>query len=366
MSIDYDLFSNLRYICHSKAAKCYKSYLEKVESNVLTDSKQFWNFINSNRKENGYPSEMFLGSEVAHDVVDTARLFSEFFKSVYDIPGDKSKFDQKIVTDYCVLNNTFDSSNWDNNILDKEFINALNEIKFSLSSGPDGIPSYFIKNCSHSLIIPLVTIFNKSLHEGSLPEMWKCAHVISIYKSGDRSNITNYRPIAILNCIPILDKIMHYKLFTLVSKVISPKQHGFYPGRNILSNLFLFTNKIYSCFSGKSQLDTFYLDFRKAFDLVDHQILLLKLKCLDLPISLLSWLTCYILDRKFCVYLKGLVSPWYCALSGVPQGSNLGPLLFLIFINDITFVPKQSNIILYADDAKIYMEVKSAADCIIF
>ena len=136
--------------------------------------------------------------------------------------------------------------------------------------------------------------------------------------------------------------------------------------RSTITNLTLFTNSIFSSFNRNNQLDEIYLDFRKTFDLINHNILLLKLKEYNFPTSIIGWFENYLFDRNSYEQIKGTKSRkyYYIATSGVPQTSHLGLLLFLLFIKDFPHVIEFSNILLFADDIKLYLEISNVQDCL--
>ena len=145
---------------------------------------------------------------------------------------------------------------------------------------------------------------------------------------------------------------MYNKILKICLETITEKQHGFVPGRSTITNLTLFTNSIFSSFNRNNQLDAIYLDFRKVFDLINHNIILLKLKEYNFSTSIIGWLEIYLFDRNSYVQIEGTKSRKFITPSGVPQGSHLGPLLFLLFINDLPHIIEFSNILLFADDIK--------------
>ena len=160
----------------------------------------------------------------------------------------------------------------------------------------------------------------------------------------------------------VFENIMYSRLIVGIKDKISNKQHGFIPGKSVATNLMQLSNQVTNALQTGTQVDTIYLDLAKAFDSVDHQILLGKLAKFGLDKELLNWFQSYLKDRIHMVFVNGNKSEPYTASSGVPQGSRLGPMLFNIFIDDIVNVVENANIELFADDCRLSMTVTKAQD----
>lgn len=214
-------------------------------------------------------------------------------------------------------------------------------------------------------MIPLHEIFNDSLSFGVFPTKWKRAFVTPIHKSGSSFDVTNYRPISKLS-IPakVLDKIVSEELHEIFKDVIIPEQHGFMKKRSTTTNLLRHTESIHKCLDKAGQLDVIYTDFSKAFDKVDHKILITKLERMGISGTMLKWFESYITGRSQQVQIDGSLSNIINVTSSVAQGSNLGPLLFALFINDIHEVLEDVDFVLYADDLKMSKSITdSTRDC---
>lgn len=151
---------------------------------------------------------------------------------------------------------------------------------------------------------------------------------------------------------------------THTKSYISTDQHGFYPGRSVTTNLLRFTSGSIRHLEEGKQVDAIYTDLKAAFDKIDHGILLRKLSKLGVIADLVDWLKSYLCDRKLCVKIGSYTSAWFESTSGVPQGSNLGPLLFALYFNDIAALLGVGCRLVYADDLKIYVVVDSSTDCV--
>ena len=230
---------------------------------------------------------------------------------------------------------------------------------------PDGIPEIILLHTA-DLIAPILSIlFKVSLEKGHYPKRLKLTFVSPIHKSGSKSNIRNYRGVAVMSPIgKIFDKIVHNSLSKLIRGSISIHQHGFMPKRSTTSILLEFTNTIIENIENRSQTDCIYTDFTKAFDRVQTKILVKKLENIGIIGNILKWFESSLTGRKQKIKCDGKISERVIhVLSGTGQGTSLGGLLFLIVVNDCVPHIKKSNIRLFADDFRIFKEIKSMQDC---
>lgn len=242
--------------------------------------------------------------------------------------------------------------------LDEELVlGCLLGLRASSSPGLDGLTPFTLRKCAPAIALPLTLIFRKSLSTSVLPNDWLRASVTPIYKKGDKLSPENYRPISLTSTVSkVLEKIICEQLvqFALANNIIPPQQHGFVPGRSTMTNLLTCMNDWTKCLDRNIPVDILYLDFSKAFDRVPHRRLLKKLHHLGVRGSLLSWIRAFLTNRTFRVRVGSFHSSVeILSSSGVPQGSVLGPILFLLYTSDLPRVLK-SSCAMFADDLKLY------------
>ena len=221
-----------------------------------------------------------------------------------------------------------------------------------------------IKICNHTITVPLVIIFKKAIATGVFPDIWKKGNIVPIHKKESKNEIKNYRPISLLPIFgKIFEKLIYNSLFQFLktNKLLVKSQSGFIPGDSCILQLLSITHEIYQSFDHGLETRGIFLDISKAFDRVWHEGLLFKLKTNGVDGSLLNLLTNYLQDRQQRVLLNGQTSNWSNINAGVPQGSVLGPLLFLVYINDLPEGLK-SNAKLFADDTSIFSKVYNITD----
>ena len=232
----------------------------------------------------------------------------------------------------------------------------IKAMKDNKSPGVDGIPPKLLMETVEQISMPLARVFNLSLKEGVVPFEWKEANIIPLFKKGSRNKSENYRPVSLTSVIcKLLERLIkdHMVDFLVKHKLLNSSQHRFLKARSCLKNMLCFLEEITKWIDVGSPVDIIYLDFQKAFHKVPHQRLLLKLKAHGIGDSITDWIEQWLTDRRQRVVVDGEVSNWKSDLSGVPQGSVLGPILFLIYINDsIT-----SNILKFADDTKLFRKL---------
>lgn len=351
----YYQFAALRSQCSQLRNTCFNEYINRTENNISSDPKSFWKYINDKKKSYRLPSVLHYDNKSANNNNDVVNLFSSYFSTIY------SNEQVNYVPNYNHKLNCVNISSYSIDI--KEIIDHLLHAQDKLSIGPDGIPLYLLKKCLFTIAIPLQILFNLSLNSGIFPCFWKEGFLIPIHKAGPKDNVKNYRAVCNQSEIPkLFDYLISKKLMWDTKSIINSDQHGFLSGRSTTTNLLIYEHFIMEALEQKLQVDSVYTDFTKAFDQVNHDLLIAKLHSFGIDGCVLGWINSYLKNRTQYVKYVGSISSSINVSSGVPQGSHLGPLLFNLFIDDIGQTVKNSKMLMFADDLKLFRIVSSFDD----
>ncbi len=344
-----------------RARKAFERARKAFERNVAMQSKKnpkaFWQYVNSKRKYRDNVADLDINGVRATNDQQKANALSEFYKRVFtceyviSIPN----FEKRQV----------DSALEDINFSQKDIEDLLKELNTSKSQGPDLLHPRLLFEARSEISRPLFIIFRKSMDTSLLPEDWKNANITPIYKNkGSKHDTTNYRPVSLTSVVcKILEKLIRREIVQHMkrNKLFSSYQHGFLEKRSCISNLLTTMEEWTAILEDKSSVDCVYLDFMKAFDTVPHQKLLQKLHGYQITGKVHKWVMQFLTGRHQRVIVNGIPSEEELVVSGVPQGSVLGPILFLVFINDLPETVDVS-VRIFADDTKIFNKISNRND----
>ena len=319
-------------------------------------SKKWWSLIKKVQKSNE-TCEVMPPIEIDNDILtddkDKAEAFNLFFSQASSIDDTNTQLPNiaRVLDDNFLVSIQ---------ISKQDIIDQLKAIDVSKSYGPDGISPIFLKESHFILVDSLHSLFNLSLNLGKVPCQWKQANVVPIHKKDLRSKMNNYRPVSLLSIVgKLMERIVFKYIYNFFKEnfVITVFQSGFLPGCSTVTQLLEVYHQLCQAVDRGKEVRIVFLDISKAFDRVWHKGLIFKLKQAGIGGKLLDWFCDYLHERLQRVVINGQCSKWQEIKAGVPQGSVLGPTLFLIFINDITYVVRHCKIRMFADDTCLIIEV---------
>lgn len=320
---------------------------------LQTNPKQFWKAINPSPAT---PIRLYNDQNVELSDSETAAVLNVAFSSVFTKEASMST----PISSDLVINEQMPPIIF----TAQGIMNIIDKMKLSSATGPDGINSKMLKNSKEPISAMLALLFSQSLTSSCIPIKWKLGKIVPTFKSGNRSSPLNYRPISITS---VPSKILEHIIFSHIinhlerHNILSTSQHGFRKGLSCETQLASFTHDLHLNLDRNIQTDVIFLDFEKAFDKVPHRRLMYKLSLLNLDPFALNWIENFLLERKQFVEINSAQSTTAPVLSGVPQGTVLGPLLFLIYVNDLPS-DISNNIRLFADDCVLYSKITCKQD----
>ena len=323
------------------------------------NSKKWWTILKSvlgQTNESSFPPMDYNGKIIVDDT-EKADAFNEFFSKASKL--DDTNAETPVF--YPLTEANLEMLH----VTTEDVLDQLKELDTSKAYGPDGIPPKLFKEGRDILVEPLARLYNLSLKKQKFPAMLKLANVLPIHKKDKKDQCGNYRPVSLLSAnSKIFEKIIFKYVFNYFREqlLLSTWQSGFLPGTSTVTQLIEIYDSFCKAVADGKEVRVVFLDISKAFDRVWHKGLLHKLKQFGIQGRLLKWFEDYLKDRFQRVIINGQVSDWVKLLCGVPQGSVLGPLLFLVFINDVARSVNNCNIRMFADDTCLFVTVDNRED----
>ena len=358
-----DIERNLQNSYKAENSEMEQKAVEAIKKN----SKYFFSYARKFSKVTvGIGPLIDAAATIVSCPLKMAEMLKEQYSKVFSTPKEPLQQPQQIFTDQNW--NEPELSDFDFSVDD--LIEAISEISPTAAAGPDRFPAVLLKKCKEELAKPLYIIWRQSLDTGQVPQILKTAHIIPIYKGGCRGTPKNYRPVALTShLIKVFEKVIRKKIvkFMETYQLFNPSQHGFRAGRSCLSQLLSHYDRILELLEEGVNVDVIYLDFAKAFDKVDFGVTLKKLNDMGICGKVGHcghWIYSFLTNRSQTVLVNQARSTQAEVKSGVPQGSVLGPLLFLVLIGDIDKDVASAFLSSFADDTRVGSRIDSVQDTV--
>ena len=333
-----------------------------VIENMKKKPKVFFDYIKNQKGEDRKIGPLKIGEEYIYNDKQICEILVKQYNSQFSMHTDIP------VTSEEKFNDVDEGDLFDIDVNEDIIIDAIGKLKHNSAAGPDGIPSKFLIKTKDSIATPLAIIMRKSLDEGSIPDIFKLAYIAPIHKGGSKLRPEQYRPVSLTSHImKVFERVLKISIIEHLIKhnLINPGQHGFVPGRSTQSQLLQHYCDIYEAIAEGIRIDTVYLDFAKAFDKVNHKILIEKIVKHKIKGKIGIWLKEFLSNRKYRVVANGEMSEIQDVISGVPQGTVLAAILFVMMIADIDKEVMRSILRCFADDTRTSLKIKTQEDKIV-
>ena len=335
----------------------HKSYFDMLNTNIKKTWEGIRKIVNVKKSTHFSISQLNIKGKITDDPVEITNKFNNFFVNVgpeteKGVPKVPNTSPDKFLKNRNHFNFII------THISEEEILEIIQSLP-NKSIGPASIPLKLLKVVADIIVVPLCRIINLSFSTGVFPEILKVAKVIPLHKGDSTDELNNFRPISLLSIFDkIMEKLMHKRLYMFLEehKILYEKQFGFQKKSSTAHSLIEITEKIRESIDNGKYGCGIFIDLKKAFDTVNHEILLKKLEHYGIRGTPLKWFESYLTNRKQYVFYNGVSSDTQIITCGVPQGSVLGPLLFLIYINDLPNISDKLQFFLFADDTNIYYE----------
>ena len=358
--------AKIKYSIETEEARKEAEILEKIKVNP----KAFYSYAQRKRKLKCKVGPLIDESgNLQSDYKTMADILQKQYIKMFSEPSsekntNRSETEPEDTTD---TTTNSDSTNKleDIQFSEEDIIKAIDSMPNHSAPGPDKFPSIVLKQCKQELATPLYILWRHSLDEGQVPKSLKEQSIVPIYKKDSKAKAENYRPVSLTSHIlKLFERVIREKLVEFIENQnkLSKNQYGFRPRRSTITQLLAHIDRIICILERNKNADILYLDFSKAFDKVCHTRLIQKLKSFNIGGKLLKWLESFLSERYQRVVVQGINSESEKVKSGVPQGTVLGPILFILYINDITEVITNATVMIFADDSKLIKEIEEEED----
>lgn len=356
---DYEIYRKERNKARKATRKAAMEHEKKITESSKSNNKAFYKHVNSKLKVRTTIAELKKDGKIAVNDAEKVEMLNRYFASVFteernDIPNTND--DENRLT-----NRKLETIK----IREEDVVKKLKDLNANKSPGPDLFHPRVLKEVAEELGPTITILFQKSIDSGKVPEDWKVANVTPIFKKGCRNDPGNYRPVSLTSTLcKVLERFITESITTHMdeNQLFSEDQYGFRQRRSCTSQLLSVVEAWTDSLEEECPVDCVFFDFRKAFDSVPHRRLLSKLEKYGLSGNVVRWIGDYLRDRRQRVVINGMTSQEVPVTSGVPQGSVLGPTLFILYINDLPDTVS-ANVRLFADDTKLFGPAQSLAEC---